>query len=87
MPKPLVLTLPLTSCSPATLRRLQPALVAAACAGKMLNGSGPAAASGRLDVMPGRPPARHSAGGAGIVASGVDGGGDQWASRARVILR
>ena len=57
------------------------ALVAAACNGKMLNGSASAAASGRLDVMPGRPPARHSAGGAGIVAPGVDGGGDQWASR------
>ena len=57
------------------------ALVAAACAGKMLNGSAPASASGRLVVMPGLPPARHSAGGAGSVAAGVDGGGDQWASR------
>ena len=53
------------------------ALVAAACAGKMLNGSASAAASGRLQVMPGLPPARHSAGGAGSVAAGVDGGGDQ----------
>ena len=50
------------------------ALVAAACAGKMLNGSAPVAASGRLEVMPGLPPARHSAGGAGSVAAGVDGG-------------
>ena len=59
------------------------ALVAAACAGKMLNGSASAAASGRLQVMPGLPPARHSAGGAGSVAAGVDGVGDQWASRVR----
>ena len=56
------------------------ALVAAACAGKMLNGSAPVEASGRL-VMSGLRPARHSAGGAGSVAAGVDGGGDQWASR------
>ena len=51
------------------------ALVAAAGAGKMLNGSAPVAASGRLWVVPGLPPARHSAGGAGSVAAGVDGGG------------
>ena len=57
------------------------ALVAAACTGKMLNSSAPVAASGRLWVMPGLPPARHSAGGAGSVAAGVDRGGDQWASR------
>ena len=55
---------------------LQPALVAAACAGKMLNGSAAAAASGRLQVVPGLPPARHSAGGAGRVAVGADGGDD-----------
>ena len=42
------------------------ALVAAACAGKMLNGSAPAAASGRLWVVSGLPPARHSTGGAGV---------------------
>ena len=54
-----------------------------ACAGKMLNGSASAAASGRLWVMPGLLPARQSAGGAGSVAAGVDGGGDQWASRVR----
>ena len=53
------------------------ALVAAACTGKILNGSAPAAASRQLEVMPGLPPARHSAGGAGSVAAGVDGGGDQ----------
>ena len=53
------------------------ALMAAACADKMLNGSASAAASGRLQVMPELPPARHSAGGAGSVAAGVDGGGDQ----------
>ena len=59
------------------------ALVAAARAGKMLSGSAPVAASGRLKVMPGLPPARHSAGGAGSVAPGVDEGSDQWASRMR----
>ena len=51
MPKRQVPTLPLTSCSPDTSRRLQPALVAAACAGKRLSGSAPAAASGRLWVV------------------------------------
>ena len=81
MPKRQVPTLPLTSCPSGTSRRLQPALVAAACTGKMLNGSAAVVASGRLWVMPGLPPARHSAGGAGSVAPGVDGGGDQWASR------
>ena len=53
------------------------ALVAAACAGKMLNGSAPVAASGRFEAMAGLPPARHSAGIVGSVAAGVDGGDDQ----------
>ena len=83
MPKRQVPTLPPTSCSPAALRRLQQHWWLHACAGKMLNGSASAAASGRLEVMPGLPPARHSAGGAGSVAPGVDGVGEQWASRVR----
>ena len=53
-----------------------------ACAGKMLNGSGPAEASRRLDIMPGLPPAALGAGGGGSVAAGVDGESDQSAHNA-----
>ena len=73
MPKRQVPTLPLTSCSPATLRRLQPALVAAACAGKMLNGSVRAKCSAGQWVMPGPRMERQGAGNPGHAALGVDG--------------
>ena len=83
IPKPLVLTLPLKSCSPATSHGLQPALPVHACAGKMLNGSVQAKCSARLWVMPGPPPERQSTGDLGCVALEVDGARDQWASRVR----
>ena len=81
MPKPLVLTLPLRSCAPATSHGLQPALPAHACAGKMLSGSVPAKCSARVWVMSGPPPERQSTGDLGCAALEVDGARDQWASR------
>ena len=49
------------------------ALVAAACAGKMLNGSVQAKCSARLWVMSGPPPERQSTGDLGCAALEVDG--------------
>ena len=85
MPKRLVPTLPLTSCSPATSRRLQQRWWLHACAGKMLNGSVPAKCSARLWVMSGSPPGRQSTGYLGCAALEVDGARDQWASRVVIL--
>ena len=67
MPKRQVPTLPPTSSSPAASRRRQQHWWLHACAGEVLNGSARSAASGGLNVVPGLPLGRESAGGAGSV--------------------